>query len=191
VPARSPPREQPENRAKTDDRLAQKLRTAAVIAVTDGSLVVAVDYVDAVASVPVTVERVFEVDASLDDAWRRLADVQRWPEWAPHITAATVSPPGTLGPTSSGALHIKWMGRNTFRMSVWDPPHRWQWVGAFPGVRVLYDHRFAASGPGVTRLEWLVQLDGPLAPLVRPVFARVYGRNVDRAIPRLQEWFRR
>lgn len=74
--------------------VAQKLRTAAVIAVTDGSLVVAVDYVDAVASVPVTVERVFEVDASLDDAWRRLADVQRWPEWAPHITAATVSHAG-------------------------------------------------------------------------------------------------
>jgi hypothetical protein len=37
----------------------------------------------------------------------------------------------------------------------------------------------------------LVELHGPLAPLIRPVFARVYGRNLDRAIPRLQEWFRR
>jgi hypothetical protein len=25
---------------------------------------------------------------------------------------------------------------------------------------------------------------------VRPVFVRIYGRHVDRAIPRLQAWFR-
>jgi carbon monoxide dehydrogenase subunit G len=139
----------------------------------------------------VAVQRVFEVDASLEEAWRRLAEVERWPEWAPHISSVTVSPPGALSPTSSGALHIKRLGRTTFRMSVWQPPSRWEWAGGFPGVRILYDHRFEASGPGTTRLEWLVELRGPLAPLLRPVFGRVYGRNVDRAIPRLQDWFRR
>jgi Polyketide cyclase / dehydrase and lipid transport len=41
-----------------------------------------------------TVKRVFEVDAPLEEAWRRLAEVERWPEWAPHITSVTVSPPG-------------------------------------------------------------------------------------------------
>jgi hypothetical protein len=138
-----------------------------------------------------TVKRVFEVDAPLEEAWHRLAEVERWPEWAPHITSVTVSPPGELGPTSSGALQIKRLGRNTFRMSVWEPPVRWEWVSRLPGVRIYYDHRFESSGPAATRLEWLVELRGPLAPLIRRAFARVYGRNVDRAIPRLQEWFRR
>jgi carbon monoxide dehydrogenase subunit G len=138
-----------------------------------------------------TVKRVFEVDAPLEEAWQRLAEVERWPEWAPHITSVTVSPPGELGPTSSGALQIKRLGRNTFRMSVWEPPVRWEWVGGLVGVRIFYDHRFESSGPAATRLEWLVELHGPLAPLIRAVFARVYGRNLDRAIPRLQEWFRR
>ena len=138
-----------------------------------------------------TVKRVFEVDAPLEEAWQRLAEVERWPEWAPHITSVTVSPPGELGPTSSGALQIKRLGRNTFRMSVWEPLVRWEWVGGLPGVRIYYDHRFESSGPAATRLEWLVELRGPLAPLIRPVFARMYGRNLDRAIPRLQEWFRR
>jgi hypothetical protein len=36
----------------------------------------------------------------------------------------------------------------------------------------------------------VVELQAPLAPLIRRVFARVYGPNVDRAIPHLQEWFR-
>ena len=41
-----------------------------------------------------------------------------------------------------------------------------------PGVRISYDHRFEASGPTATRLEWLVELRGPLAFLVRRIFAR-------------------
>lgn len=138
-----------------------------------------------------TVHRIFEVDAPLEEAWHRLAEVERWPEWAPHIVSVDVSPPGELGPTSAGAFKIKRLGRTTFRMSAWEPPLRWEWVGGFPGVRISYDHRFEASGPAATRLEWSVELRGPLAPVVRRAFARVYGRNVDRAIPHLQEWFRR
>jgi hypothetical protein len=98
---------------------------------------------------------------ALEEAWQRLAEVERWPEWAPHITSVTVSPPGELGPTSSGALQITRLGRNTFRMSVWEPPVRWAWVGGLPGVGIYYDHRFESSGPGATRLEWLVELNGP------------------------------
>ena len=100
-------------------------------------------------------------------------------------------PDGRARPNIERAFKIRWLGRNTFRMSVWEPPVRWAWVGGLPGVRIHYDHRFESSAPAATRLEWLVELHGPLAPLIRPVFARVYGRNLDRAIPRLQEWFRR
>jgi hypothetical protein len=110
---------------------------------------------------------------------------------APYRFGVTVSPTGELGPTSSGAFKIRWLGRKNFRMSAWEPPRRWEWVGGLPGVRIYYDHRFEPSGPRSTQLEWLVALRGPLAPLLRRVFARIYGRNVDRAIPRLQEWFRR
>src|SRR4030095_4654876 len=105
-----------------------------------------------------TVKRVFEVDAPLGEAWRRLAGGERWPGGGPHITSVRGSPPGELGPTSRGALQIKRLGRNTFRMSVWEPPVRWEWVGGLAGVRIVYDHRFESSGPAATRLEWLVEL---------------------------------
>jgi len=136
----------------------------------------------------VAVRRTFAVGVPPEEAWRQLVEIQRWPEWAPHITSVTVSPPGPLGPESRGALHIKRLGRNTFRMTAWDPPTRWEWTGGVPGLRIHYDHRFTAAEPAGTTLDWTVELQGPLAPLVRPVFARVYGRNVDRAIPRLQTW---
>jgi carbon monoxide dehydrogenase subunit G len=137
----------------------------------------------------IAVERTFEVAVLPDRAWSRLAQVERWPEWAPHITAVELSPAGDLGPGSSGALHIRRLGRNTFRMTAWDPPRRWEWTGAMAGLRVVYDHRFEPNDAG-TLLTWTVDLVGALAPIVKPVFARVYGRNVDRAIPRLQEWMR-
>jgi uncharacterized membrane protein len=138
----------------------------------------------------VAVRRSFEVVAPVDDAWRRLAEVERWPEWAPHIRSVTVSPTGPLGPSSSGVLHVRRLGRTTFRMSAWEPPRRWEWAGSLPGARVTYDHRFEASGDEATTMTWTVSLEGSLAWLIRPVFARVYGRNVDRAIPRLQTWIR-
>ena len=137
----------------------------------------------------VAVRRSFEVAVPLDTAWDRLGDVRRWPEWAPHITSVEVTPDGPLGPSSSGALHIKRMGRNTFRMTAWEPTRRWQWTGGLPGVRIEYDHQFS-PGNGTTEMTWVVALRGPLAWLIRPIFKRVYGRNVDRAIPRLQDWIR-
>ena len=137
------------------------------------------------------VERVFDVGVPPDEAWRRLTDVERWPEWAPHITSVTVSPPGPLTPASSGTLRVRYFGSSTFRMTAWEPPLRWEWTGGVPGMRFIYDHRFTPHGdPDSTTLTWTVSLDGPLAVVARPVFARVYGGNVDRAIPRLQEWIR-
>lgn len=59
---------------------------------------------------------------------------------------------GRARSTSSGALQIRRLGRNTFRMSVWEPPVRWEWVGGLPGVRIYYDHRFESSGPAATQL---------------------------------------
>jgi carbon monoxide dehydrogenase subunit G len=134
------------------------------------------------------VHRTFRVEVSPAEAWARLAQIERWPEWAPHITAATVSPAGALGPASTGALRIRGLGRTAFRMTVWEPGRRWTWVGAMPGATVTYEHGFAPAGEAATTLDWVVSLDGPLAFVIRPLFARIYGRNLDRAIPRLKAW---
>ena len=136
----------------------------------------------------VAVRRTFDVAVSRRVAWDRLAEIERWPEWAPHFKAVEVTPPGTLGPSSSGVLHIRYLGPNTFRMSGWDPPSGWEWTGGFPGVHVCYDHRFEDAGDDLTTITFEVTLEGPLAGVVRPVFSRIYGRLIDRAIPRLQRW---
>lgn len=136
----------------------------------------------------IAVQRTFEVAIGQNEAWQRLAAVERWPEWAPHITSVKVTPPGSLGPTSRGALHIRGFGRNKFRISKWEPLSRWEWIGGLPGVRITYDHQFVAQSHNSTQMTWVVTLDGLFAWLIRPVFSRIYGRNVDIAIPRLKVW---
>lgn len=76
-------------------------------------------------------------------------------------------------------------------MTVWEPQRRWVWEGAVFGSIVIYEHRFEPDGDAATTLDWIVSLQGPLTFLVRPVFAAIYGRNLDRAIPRLQSWIAR
>jgi len=130
--------------------------------------------------------RRFAVEASLDEAWRELADVEGWPSWAPHIRKVRVDPAGPLGPESRGRLTLRGGLRSTFRMATWEPQRRWTWVGPLAWLRVHYDHRFEREPSGGTNLIWTVSLSGPGASVVRGAFSRAYGRNVDRAIPQLQ-----
>ena len=138
----------------------------------------------------VAIQRNFHVAVGRDKAWQRLAEVERWPEWAPHIISVEVSPRGPLGPSSSGSLHIRKFGRNKFHMSTWDPMNHWEWRGGLPGVRINYDHQFKALSDNSTQMTWVVTIRGSLAWLIRPIFRRNYGRAVDLAIPRLKEWIR-
>ncbi|HEX4865245.1 MAG TPA: SRPBCC family protein, partial [Acidimicrobiales bacterium] len=81
----------------------------------------------------------FDVDVPSAEAWAGLAQVTRWPEWAPHIKRVCLSPSDGLGPGSAGAFRLKGGLRSTFVMTVWEPPGRWTWIGPALGMTILYD----------------------------------------------------
>lgn len=133
--------------------------------------------------------RQFVVRVPLAEAWARLARVEEWPSWAVHIRQISLTPAGPLGEDSSGVIHLKNGMRTAFRMSEFDPPRSWAWAGKFLSLVIHYDHRFEPVGAASTRMIWIVRAEGPLTGLLGPLFAWIYGRNLDRAIPRLvHEW---
>jgi len=136
------------------------------------------------------VHRRFVVDAPLGETWDHLARVEEWPTWAHHIKSVRLSPPGLLTAESEGGFTLGGGVRSTFRMEVFEPPRRWQWVGRFLTVTVHYDHHFESINDQATALTWIVKADGLGAGTVGRVFGVVYRRNLDRAIPRLQEQLR-
>ncbi len=135
----------------------------------------------------VLVERSFVVGAPLERTWTLLADVGRWPEWAPHIRTAHLDD-GVLGPGSEGRFTFRPAGSARFHMTSWRPPTSWTWHGRALGLPIDYHHRFEAVDDERTRLTWTVELAGARAGLRAKAFARAYGRNLDRAWPSFVRW---
>jgi hypothetical protein len=134
---------------------------------------------------PTLIHRSFEVDLSVDAAWRHLAHVTGWPSWARHIRRIDVNPPGALTAASVGIIHLTNGVKSTFRVTTFDPPRRWTWAGRFLWLDVCYDHEFEPIGKRKSRLVWSVIVTGWGSSTLGRLFAFAYRRDLDRAIPRL------
>jgi hypothetical protein len=65
------------------------------------------------------------------------------------------------------------------------PGQNWKWAGPFLWLTVHYDHRFEVVDASRTRLTWVVEAEGFGVAFFGRLFAAVYSRNVDKAIPAL------
>ena len=131
--------------------------------------------------------REFTVDRPIEKAWQHLARVEQWPSWAKHIRHVEVQPPGELGPTSTGLIHLSNGVKSAFRMSEFNPYRSWKWVGGFLWLTVHYDHRFEELNSTQTKLTWVVEAKGFGVSVFGRLFAKIYAKNLDRAIPLLIE----
>ena len=131
--------------------------------------------------------REFTVNLSVEKAWQHLARVEQWPSWAKHIDQVKVQPPGELGPQSTGRLHLSNGLKPVFRMTEFNPHRNWKWVGGFLWLTVYYDHLFDELNPTQTRLTWVIEAKGLGASVLGRLFANIYSKSLDRAIPLLVE----
>ena len=132
-------------------------------------------------------ERAFGVRAPLDAAWARLERVEQWPTWARHIRRIDLDPPGPLTARTSGTIRLTNGIRSTFRMEELRPKASWKWAGPFLWIMVHYDHQFTSTGPGETEIRFVLDGEGAGVSVFGRLFAAIYARNLDRAIPRLVE----
>jgi hypothetical protein len=131
------------------------------------------------------IQREFTVDVPVPVAWDHLARIEQWPSWAPHIKRIALQPPGELGPQSTGAIHLSNGMKPAFRVTEFNPPHNWKWVGSFLWLAVIYDHWFESLDAEHTKLTWIVQAQGFGASILGPLFAKIYRRNLEKAVPLL------
>ena len=136
----------------------------------------------------ILVERVFDLGLPVDTVWALLAQVEQWPEWAPHIRRARLDGEGTLGPESQGQFQFWPAGSGRVHMTTWEPPHLWTWRGRVVGLPIIYHHHFEALPGPMTRLRWVVELaEGRRGPRARdcPTVC-VTGRDL-----RVRDWVSR
>ena len=138
--------------------------------------------------------REFIVDLPVEQAWQHFARVEQWPSWAKHIKQVEVRPPGELGPESTGRLHLSngvksgWPGSSAvFTVTEFNPYHNWKWVAGFLWLTCHYDHRFEELNPTQTKFTWVIEAKGFGVSVIGRLFAMIYRKKLDRAIPSLVE----
>lgn len=130
-------------------------------------------------------ERRFRVKVSLEEAWAHLAQVEQWPSWARHIRRVELRPMGPLDSDSEGVIYLTNGIRSTFRLAEFHVGENWKWVGPFLWITVHYDHQFIRLGPEESELRFVLDGEGFGVGIFGRLFAAIYARNLDRAIPRL------
>lgn len=129
--------------------------------------------------------REFTVELPPEKAWQHLARVEQWPSWARHIKQVVVQPPGELGPQSTGRFHLTNGVKPVFKMTEFNPHRNWKWVGNFLWLTIYYDHLFEPVDSTRTRLTWVIEARGFAVSIFGRLFAKVYSKSLDRAIPLL------
>jgi hypothetical protein len=130
-------------------------------------------------------EREFTVAASVERAWDHLVRIEEWPSWARHIKKIALTPPGELGPQSTGVIHLVGGMKSAFRVTEFNPPYHWKWIGPILWLSIAYDHRFEPLDAEHARLIWTVAAEGFGVRVLGPQYARIYRGTMEKAISRL------
>ena len=124
----------------------------------------------------ILLRREFTVELPLKDAWQHLSRVEEWPSWASHIKQVKVQAGSVLSPNSTGIIYLNNGIKSAFTM-----------IGRFLWLTVHYDHIFEELDSHRARLTWVVEGAGLGVSIFGKLFAKIYKKNLDRAIPALVE----
>jgi uncharacterized membrane protein len=135
-------------------------------------------------------ERTFVVEAAAERAWAELLAAEQWPRWAQHLRSVQVTPPGPVGPGSSATLRLKNRTKASVRVTEFDDGRRFRWEGSFLWMDLGYDHVVTTDDTGRVSITFTVEGTGAGVNTIGRLFASIYARQLDRAIPRLQALLR-
>jgi hypothetical protein len=94
-------------------------------------------------------------------------------------------PAGKLGPQTTGIMHLSNRMKPAFTVTEFNPPHNWKWIGRILWATIEYDHVFQEVSPEQTRLIWTVGAEGFAVSIFGSLFAKIYQKNLDTAVPLL------
>jgi hypothetical protein len=76
--------------------------------------------------------------------------------------------------------------RASVRVTEFQAGRRFRWEGSFLWLGLGYDHLVTTDELGQVTITFTVDAAGLGVNVIGPLFAGIYARNLDRAIPQLQ-----
>ena len=127
------------------------------------------------------------VQASAEDVWGLLVEVEGWPSWTPTVRKVSRLDPGPLQVGSRVRLTQPRLPEATWTVTELDPGRSFSWAAQSAGVRTRAVHEVRPEPTGGCRLLLQIRQAGPLAW----VAARVFGRLTRRYLGMEAEGLRR
>jgi uncharacterized membrane protein len=120
-----------------------------------------------------TYRNAVEIDATPDQVWQVLMDVERWPEWTASVTSVTRLEPGMFRTGSSVRLKQPRLPEAVWKVSSLTPQEAFTWTSRGNGVTTVARHVIAALPGGRTRAESHLQQTGPLGWFARLFYSKL------------------
>lgn len=123
------------------------------------------------------VELTTHVEASIDDLWAVVSDIEGWPALLDSIDAVRITSEGALGEGGTARVKQPGMPEMTWTVTRWQPGKGFDWQTRTAGTTTVGTHQLESDGSG-SRLTLGLHQYGALAP----VFAVLGGRRTKRYV---------
>lgn len=121
------------------------------------------------------VRDVIYIEAPPEAVWDVTLDVERWPEWTPTVTSATLLDDGILKLGASARIKQPGQAEARWVVTAYESGRRFTWETRRPGLHMIATHEISRSGSG-TQNALVMEAKGALAVLLRPVLRQTIRR---------------
>lgn len=122
-------------------------------------------------------EQTVDINASPDQVWNILADVQHWPDWTPTVKSFEWAEGDSLAVGARARLDLDGAGMGTWTVSEVDQGRSFSWTNNTRGVHTVGGH-IVEPREGGSRVTLILEQSGLMATLLKPLIARVSKRNL-------------
>src|SRR5689334_22129953 len=117
------------------------------------------------------------INATAEQIWPVLIDVERWREWTPSIQRVQVlDPPLALG--SRAKIKQPRFPGVIWRVSAFDPHHSFTWTASSPGIISTAGHTIEELADTTCRVTLTLEQSGIGSLIFGPMLTRVSRRYV-------------
>jgi uncharacterized protein YndB with AHSA1/START domain len=126
----------------------------------------------------VSFETTIEIDAPIEEVWRTLVDVGRWPEWTASITQVEQLQGDGVAPGVRVRIKQPRMPARVWEITDVEPGESFTWQSARGGVTTVASHVLSTTGADRVAVTLGVRHFGPLAPVAGLLTSRTTRRYV-------------
>ena len=120
----------------------------------------------------VEIIEVVDIEAPPEAVWAVMSDVTRWKDWTPSIRDVRAMDEGEPAPGKRYRVLQPKLPPAVWTIDVWEPPRRFRWRVASPGLLAEGVHSVSPTATG-SRVELVLRNSGVLGSLVGRMLRRL------------------